>query len=292
MKIISFDVGIKNMAYCIFESSNSEPFNLSEWNVVSLVQTESQPKQYCNCKTKNKKIKEMFSKDYREPVCGNIGKYMKGSQIYCERHAKSQKEWIFLQPKHAIKKLKKMKIGELTEVIKELNVIAGKNKGETIKNIEEKSIQNIQKEKTIQCSETGLISIGKSMKQVFNEVLKNHNDITHVLIENQISPIANRMKTIQGMLAQYFIMKNDDINIIFVSSQNKLKYFDKHMETNTTSNYKANKKNGIFYCNELLDHKYEYLQDWKCKLQVKKKDDLADAFLQGIWYIENKLIVA
>ena len=64
------------------------------------------------------------------------------------------------------------------------------------------------------------------------------------------------------------------------------------METNTTSNYKANKKNGIFYCNELLDHKYEYLQDWKCKLQVKKKDDLADAFLQGIWYIENKLIVA
>lgn len=287
MKIISFDVGIKNMAYCIFESSNSEPFNLSEWNVVSLVQTESQPKQYCNCKTKNKKIKEMFSKDYREPVCGNIGKYMKGSQIYCERHAKSQKEWIFLQPKHAIKKLKKMKIGELTEVIKELNVIAGKNKGETIKNIEEKSIQNIQKEKTIQCSETGLISIGKSMKQVFNEVLKNHNDITHVLIENQISPIANRMKTIQGMLAQYFIMIYDSIEIEFISSGNKLKMFSKKgLENNLTQGqiYKTHKKDGVFHTFNIIE-KNPWITNLEALRNSKKQDDFADCFLQGLWYL-------
>ena len=70
-----------------------------------------------------------------------------------------------------------------------------------------------------------------------------------------------------------------------------MKYFDKHVQEPTNS-YKANKKNGIFYCNELLTNKYQHLQHWKSKLEVKKKDDLADAFLQGIWYIENKLLVA
>ena len=39
--------------------------------------------------------------------------------------------------------------------------------------------------------------------------LPDIESITHVFIENQISPIANRMKTIQGMLAQYFIMKSN-----------------------------------------------------------------------------------
>jgi hypothetical protein len=46
-----------------------------------------------------------------------------------------------------------------------------------------------------------------------------------VLIENQISPIAKRMKDVQVLLTQYFIMKSDETVIIYVSSSNKLKLF-------------------------------------------------------------------
>lgn len=292
MKIISFDVGIKNMAYCIFETSDSHPFQLCDWNVVSLVDSETKPKEYCNCsnKTKNKKIQEMFSQGSREPTCGNIGKYKKGSQIFCERHAKSQKDWIFLQPKHAIKKLKKMKAGELSEVLEELQILPQKNKGEAIKQIEEKSLEPITKEKTVQCSDAGLIPIGKSMKTVFNQVLENHKDISIVLIENQISPIANRMKTIQGMLAQYFIMLYDPIDIEFISSGNKLKMFSKKeiKDSRTQSQiYKTHKKDGVYHTFQLLDKNPWITDTAEALKESKKQDDFADCFLQGLWYLSK-----
>ena len=45
-----------------------------------------------------------------------------------------------------------------------------------------------------------------------------------VIIENQISPIATRMKTVQGMLTQYFLVRGvDPANISFISAANKLK---------------------------------------------------------------------
>ena len=89
---------------------------------------------------------------------------------------------------------------------------------------------------------TDLVEIGWNMKKhldkISDSVIKN---IKYVIIENQISPIANRMKTIQGMLAQYFIMRCDKSNLFdggiaeaknenrisinFVSSKNKLKGF-------------------------------------------------------------------
>lgn len=74
-------------------------------------------------------------------------------------------------------------------------------------------------------NDANLLHIGWSIRRVF-DTLVHFRDITHVVIENQISPIATRMKTIQGMLAQYFIMKSAldfPVEIVFVSSSNKLR---------------------------------------------------------------------
>ena len=50
-----------------------------------------------------------------------------------------------------------------------------------------------------------------------------------VVIENQISPIANRMKTVQGMITQYFLMRGVDKRlIIYFSSVQKLKVAPYH----------------------------------------------------------------
>ena len=52
-----------------------------------------------------------------------------------------------------------------------------------------------------------LIDIGRTMKQKFDQLFAcDFLDLDKVIIENQISPLASRMKTLQGMITQYFIM--------------------------------------------------------------------------------------
>jgi hypothetical protein len=154
-------------------------------------------------------------------------------------------------------------------------------------------------------SETDLITIGKNMRNELNKI-SHVLDVTHVIIENQISPIANRMKTIQGMLAQYFIMVgSQDIHIEFVSSMNKLKGYTINNNNNNNNNntetnkkeespcenkYKQHKKDSIIISNLFLETN-ENLQMWKPKLITSKKDDLADCFLQGIWYLKSKKVI-
>jgi hypothetical protein len=108
------------------------------------------------------------------------------------------------------------------------------------------------------------------------------------------------MKTIQGMIAQYFIMRfGDAVYIEFVSSHNKLKGFvtenpnpeETTNQKTTKSSYKANKSDGIAICRKFIEANTE-LASWKQEFdKSKKRDDLADCFLQGIWYLKsNKLI--
>jgi hypothetical protein len=104
------------------------------------------------------------------------------------------------------------------------------------------------------------------------------------------------MKTIQGMIAQYFINYNN-YNIYFISAINKLKSFLKDKSTisdnNTisTSNtskitYAQRKKLSIFYTKEVLK-KYNMNNELSFFSSHSKKDDLADCFLQAYYYINN-----
>ena len=82
------------------------------------------------------------------------------------------------------------------------------------------------------------------------------------------------------MIAQYYIMKNVN-DIEFISACNKLKKF---ITTKTT--YTERKQLSIKITKELLSN-----NGWSEQLNYfekhKKKDDLADAFLQSLWYISN-----
>ena len=151
-----------------------------------------------------------------------------------------------------------------------------------------------------------LISIGRNLFHQLKS-LKDLENIEYVLIENQISPIANKMKTIQGMLAQIFIIRNVP-NIEFISSANKLRGFtslQKKEDTNDNSrekkeekekiiknpNYKQHKLDGIQYCKQWLQN--DYFCSWNSFFEKypKKQDDLADSFLQGIWYLQKMNIL-
>jgi hypothetical protein len=136
---------------------------------------------------------------------------------------------------------------------------------------------------TVKTTDLSLIEIGINLKKTLDELYGDIH-IDTVIIENQISPIANRMKTLQGMIAQYFIMK-DTTDIHFISAANKLKDY---VSKKTT--YSERKTMGIEICEELLINNEQFGKHLEMFHTHKKKDDLADCFLQGIWYLRDKII--
>ena len=317
MKLISFDIGIKNMAYCIF-STDASNIEILDWNVLNLMDSE-QPKKICNCVIPPK------SKKHQPKPCTKVAKFQKNSNYYCEKHAKSNTQYLIPTKQTSITNLKKLKLEELLKIgishslFINIENFTKLNKSKILDIVssfyQKKNLEPIIFEKSRTAGDTDLIKIGKNMKVLLNNIT-GIDEITHVVIENQISPIANRMKTIQGMLAQFFIMKNSDIEIEFVSSVNKLKQFENKkiekirneneskndlfenifIETENTAknlatnpNYKEHKKDGVFYCSQIIEIN-PCFHKWKTALDTKKKDDLADSFLQGIWYLNHRKI--
>lgn len=306
MKLISFDVGIKNMAYCYLSFENSE-VSIVDWGVLNMMNEEVNENNICDC------IIPAKTKKQQDKVCGKKAKYTKNDRFYCEKHAKSSKDFMIPTKHMQLSYLKKQKVDELLKIGRGHFLFMNDNeklkKDELVSRLDTfystKCFHVLGNKKKKSAGETDLIEIGKNMKKKMNE-LPRIDEITHVLIENQISPIANRMKTIQGMLAQYFIMINDSTNISFVSSSHKLKQFSdialKNMLTsdrntndnkNTSRNnpnYKENKKDGVFYCSRIVE-KNPIFHSWKECMNTKKKDDLADSFLQGLWYFKQHNII-
>ena len=288
MRLISFDVGIKNLAYCIFEGASPDSLEIVGWKVANLIQTESPTTHQCSCVLPPKK-----KLDPPKP-CGKIAKYRTPSvtpEYWCEVHAKKTDLWMLPKKEYTLPKLKSCKVDILQARYREiLGDPSGLKKQELVDKLVDyygkRCFQPLDESKSKTAGEVDLITIGRAIKRVLDEDT-NTQTITHVIIENQISTIATRMKTIQGMIAQYFIMSPNQIHIEFVSSHNKLKGLGVSKETQTTSSYKTNKSDGIVYCRKILDET-PHFERWKESFESsKKRDDLADCFLQGIWYIRT-----
>lgn len=277
IRLLSFDVGIKNLAYCIVDIFENDILLLVEWKVLNLCAPEETTAKKCTELRKNGKI------------CGKLGKYFKTETTFicCEKHAKTSKQYRLPQKEHATCILKKLRIDDLRElaVVSNMNLNATGVKKEDILqalivHFRENEWEVIPKPKKQNASKIDLITLGRSLhaQLTANPIMTT---ITHVIIENQISPIANRMKTIQGMIAQHYISLGNS-TIEFVSSGNKLKNLAK--QSKATTGYKQNKQDGIFYCEKYLrDNQID--PKWLDVLSTsQKKDDLCDCFLQALWW--------
>lgn len=265
MRILSFDVGIKNLSFCIIDYNDN--LQIKQWEVIDLC---------------NEKIKCM---EVNGKPCNKPAKYYKNNEYYCQSHSKKKNYEI--PPENLREKiLKKMNLDLLLNMATEFNIIVDKphTKNKVLdKILEYKSDKYFDTIDNVKANDYNLVELGINLRDKLDVLLEvSHIDL--VLIENQISPIANRMKTIQGMIAQYLIMRGVN-NIVFYSASNKLKTFIGGHKTS----YSERKQLSVSYTIQILA-KTLTLNDWIIFFSShKKKDDLADSFLQALSYLIQKM---
>ena len=281
MILLSFDVGIKNLAYCLLsiaetedasENNSNHFIEIIKWNIIDLScdqveepdsKTETKVSKQCCCKCKK-------SATY----CTHSNTMLPEDENklrFCKKHAEESQ-----LPMHP-KLLKSNSKSGHTPYIVPLSVI----------------------NKKVSCNKINIVDLGKNIKRHLDVVFAKHMDkIDAVLIENQIGNLAGRMNVLQGMISQYFIMRNIT-SIEFISATNKLKLFKTiiNKASNVTEGgnldnvlesekklYKMRKDAGKMVCRSLLSF-YPKLNEWITTYDKhKKNDDLADCFLQGYYY--------
>lgn len=283
MKILSIDVGIKNLAFCLFDKSpTSEQFKITKWDIADI--SEQEDNVLCGFIEPNKALLE------KNETCNKPAKFKKDDKCFCLKHSKKQQVSIPTS-EQKMSFINKQKIQKLLEIADKHNIKyePKTKKVELIKIINEHiNINYFQPIESKKAADVDLFNIGVNIKTKFNKLFENEGEIDYVIIENQIGPLAIRMKTIQGMIVQYFIMSNLNVkHIEFISASNKLK--DCHVKDKTK--YSDRKKLGITKCLEIITTDFRFNEHVSYFNKHKKKDDLSDSFLQGMWFLNNKKLI-
>ena len=262
--IVSFDVGIKNLSFCVFGDANgTTERDVVAWGVIDLC---GEQKSKCTHCMRNGK------------ACGKNASYMVGGSPICGTHVKSGGSKMAPEVYYKVATAKRPATAKLDLLADELGVERSRDKDSLCETCVQTRATKIPK--ATAASDADLVQLGIAMRDQLPSRMPIAS-ITTVLIENQISTIATRMKTLQGMITQFFI-DNSIYDIKFISSSNKLKAYNVPKKT-----YAERKASGVAVTRQLMDASPK-LAEWRESFDShKKRDDMADAFLQGHWYIST-----
>ncbi len=298
VKVLGFDVGIKNLAYCIVEKVDDK-FQIQSdhskcWNIINLTE---QDKLVCagtaggitctNPITQTSEIDgvkyyfctkhKLFNKALLEAKPLNFPECEDGSK--CSHAASCKTKSKFMWGGNAIcSKHKEM-------------IERNETKARTLT-----KYKTFVKDFTIHDLKLALLTKLDTYKDLFLKV-----DV--VCIENQPTFKNPTMKAISDVLYTWFMIRGlveKDLTgstiskITFFAPSSKLKIEGKTDDINeqieeaakSGSKYKKTKELGITNCLEFIKWNQEYVDHLNT---FKKKDDLCDAFLHGVHYIQKNL---
>ena len=297
-KILSFDVGIIHLAYCLLSKKlvdGKYRWDITDWAIIDLADRQS-PK----CEICKKNATWMQS--------------IKGDKYYCKVHSKNLLTTPFAYDDY-FKNLEKKQINGCNYIlsneskcdknclIKDLsdNTFCGTH----AKNVYKKMTADMKLKKIKKTCVANLDFDDTRLKLVMElEARKHLLDAHVVVIENQPSFKNPRMKSISGIIYDYFmirgmvdkaITKSNIEKVKFMSPSNKIKLASDgetqeivklKADSEDSKAYKLTKSLAVKYTQEMVKHLPFWLNDFNSH---KKKDDLADAFLQGAYYFEMNI---
>lgn len=283
MLILSFDVGIINLAYCLF-TKNDNKWSIIEWDIINLTNRES-----CKCE------------------CGLNASFTYNNNYYCKVHSRkceSIKPYDELFSQSTLNKcnylVKDNECGKKASFEYNNNFYC-----KTHSTSEYKKLCNLYKVKPYKNKSVASMDFDETRLKLLQRLdsMKTLLKADIVLIENQPSLKNPVMKSIANALYDFFLFRgiidksitNSNISKVkFMSPSNKLKLVDENETkkivvmkgTDESKAYKLTKELSVKYTKEIIQH----LPEWLLHLNTfKKKDDLCDAFLQGCYFYEKNI---
>jgi hypothetical protein len=253
MKLVSFDVGLRNLAYCILEGTHRSNIRITGWDLIDV-------------------MAEMSGLD--KPLCIKCKKpacWVQQSTIYvCTRHKTSSG-----QLPHTKSGLSKKTKEELQQLAAPL-AVTGTTKKELVDKLYAHSSASVWKRCVKSAKQGSVVDLAPAIAASLMTRKDLWKGADRVIFEQQPD---KRMLCVQGMLHMWFVTQGYSCKGI--SAVHKLTNIVT-LEDSTKS-YKGRKKTGIVHAAELVPT--EELKVFMMK--HPKRDDLADSFLQGLWALEN-----
>lgn len=253
--IVSIDPGIKNLAVCSMKKQDENVFRVVDWRIANLV-PESNPGE---CTAQN---------------CARKARFFHEQKGYCGIHSK--KAGLPFAPLdfgklRDGKRISKKRSAELCKIYECEDI------GDVYQRIEEQCLLPGREVKVTSVPE---IVLCKALKTELDAICRLE-PVSTVLIENQMGPRAVRMRSIQAMISMYFQCRGENVEIKYISPKRKLSSSEGAKAT-----YAERKALGISIVEDAIR---DCGRLSKIFTEHGKQDDLADAFLQAKWFLEDQM---
>lgn len=316
--VLSWDVGIKNLAFCLLEIKD-QTFKILKWDSINLASNRATccfvkgthkcdkiatmciniDKPFYCCSSHISKIDvEVHDVDIGISIVNNNDLCKKCKKLgihkssvldgqYCQRHFDIELKKLGRICSHP--KCTEYATKSLYKNVAPTDNLVGwcDNHVDDVKAYLAKKTKKLSHN----CNKISIDALACSMYQQLDKY-PEFMQADEVLIENQPTFINPTMKTVSALLYGYFIMRgiyertktgSAIKSVNFCSPTNKLKVAEQNTELQlqkapTNKVYKITKKLGVQYCSALIADNNDNV---RFLASHKKKDDLCDAFLQG-----------